>query len=44
MKNAQVAVEQSRGIVNPFVRLFGDFPGAVDALAEQWGSQGSCSL
>ncbi|KAG2483139.1 hypothetical protein HYH03_017985 [Edaphochlamys debaryana] len=27
MKNAQTAVEQSRGIVNPFVRLFGDFPG-----------------
>ncbi|GLC36762.1 hypothetical protein PLESTB_000785700 [Pleodorina starrii] len=27
MKNAQVAVEQSRGIVNPFVRLFGDHPG-----------------
>ncbi|KAG2453249.1 hypothetical protein HYH02_002572 [Chlamydomonas schloesseri] len=27
MKNALVAVEQSRGIVNPFVRLFGDHPG-----------------
>ncbi len=29
MKNAQVAVEQSRGIVNPFVRLFGDYPGGL---------------
>ncbi len=29
MKNAQVAVEQSRGIVNPFVRLFGDHPGGA---------------
>lgn len=28
MRNAQVAVEQSRGIVEPFVRLFGDHPGA----------------
>ncbi len=28
MRNAQVAVEKSRGIVNPFVRLFGDHPGA----------------
>lgn len=27
MRNAQVAVEQSRGIVEPFVRLFGDHPG-----------------
>ncbi|KAI8469133.1 MAG: F1F0 ATP synthase gamma subunit [Monoraphidium minutum] len=26
MRNAQVAVENSRGIVNPFVRLFGDHP------------------
>nr|6RD4_S Chain S, ATP synthase gamma chain, mitochondrial [Polytomella sp. Pringsheim 198.80]6RD9_S Chain S, ATP synthase gamma chain, mitochondrial [Polytomella sp. Pringsheim 198.80]6RDB_S Chain S, ATP synthase gamma chain, mitochondrial [Polytomella sp. Pringsheim 198.80]6RDC_S Chain S, ATP synthase gamma chain, mitochondrial [Polytomella sp. Pringsheim 198.80]6RDE_S Chain S, ATP synthase gamma chain, mitochondrial [Polytomella sp. Pringsheim 198.80]6RDG_S Chain S, ATP synthase gamma chain, mitoc len=26
MKNAQIAVEQSRGLVDPFVRLFGDFP------------------
>lgn len=26
MKNAQTAVEQSRGIVEPFVRMFGDFP------------------
>jgi hypothetical protein len=29
MRNAQVAVENSRGIVNPFVRLFGDHPGAL---------------
>lgn len=29
MKNAQSAVEGSRGIVSPFVRLFGDFP-AID--------------
>lgn len=28
MKNAQVAVENSRGIVSPFVRLFGDYPAA----------------
>lgn len=27
MKAAEVAVVQSRGIVNPFVRLFGDHPG-----------------
>ena len=27
MRNAQVAVEASRGIVDPFIRLFGDFPG-----------------
>lgn len=27
MRNAQAAVETSRGIVNPFVRLFGDHPG-----------------
>jgi F-type H+-transporting ATPase subunit gamma len=26
MRNAQVAVENSRGVVEPFVRLFGDFP------------------
>ncbi|KIY98149.1 F-type H+-transporting ATPase subunit gamma [Monoraphidium neglectum] len=26
MRNAQVAVENSRGIVAPFVRLFGDYP------------------
>lgn len=26
MRNAQVAVENSRGIVGPFVRLFGDYP------------------
>lgn len=29
MRNAQVAVENSRGIVGPFVRLFGDYPGAL---------------
>jgi F-type H+-transporting ATPase subunit gamma len=29
MRNAQVAVENSRGIVAPFVRLFGDYPGAA---------------
>lgn len=29
MRNAQAAVEQSRGIVDPFVRLFGDYPGIV---------------
>eukprot|EP00798_Chlamydomonas_sp_ICE-L_P026058 gene26058-11759_t len=28
MRNAQVAMELSRGIVDPFVRLFGDFPAA----------------
>lgn len=27
MRNAQVAVENSRGIVDPFYRLFGDYPG-----------------
>lgn len=27
MRNAQTAVEHSRGIVEPFVRLFGDYPG-----------------
>ncbi len=27
MRNAQAAVETSRGIVDPFVRLFGDYPG-----------------
>jgi len=27
MRNAQLAVENSRGMVNPFVRLFGDYPG-----------------
>lgn len=27
MRNAQTAVEHSRGIVEPFVRLFGDHPG-----------------
>eukprot|EP00877_Chromochloris_zofingiensis_P004030 jgi/Chrzof1/13628/Cz08g05010.t1_ATPC2[v5.2] len=26
MRNAQIAVESSRGIVQPFVRLFGDYP------------------
>eukprot|EP00775_Hariotina_reticulata_P011495 gene11495-11638_t len=29
MRNAQLAVENSRGMVNPFVRLFGDYP-AID--------------
>jgi F-type H+-transporting ATPase subunit gamma len=29
MRNAQQAVENSRGMVNPFVRLFGDYP-AID--------------
>jgi F-type H+-transporting ATPase subunit gamma len=28
MRNAQLAVENSRGMVEPFVRLFGDHPGA----------------
>lgn len=28
MRSAQVAVETSRGIVDPFLRLFGDHPGA----------------
>ena len=27
MKNAQIAVENSRGSVDPFIRLFGDHPG-----------------
>jgi len=27
MKNAQIAVESSRGSVDPFIRLFGDHPG-----------------
>ncbi len=27
MRNAQVAVEKSRGLVNPFIRLLGDYPG-----------------
>lgn len=27
MRNAQVAVDNSRGIVDPFYRLFGDYPG-----------------
>jgi F-type H+-transporting ATPase subunit gamma len=29
MRNAQTAVEHSRGIVEPFVRLFGDYPGVL---------------
>ncbi len=29
MRNAQVAVEESRGIVSPFIRLFGEFPGTA---------------
>lgn len=29
MRNAQTAVENSRGLVDPFVRLFGDYP-AID--------------
>lgn len=33
MRNAQVAVESSRGIVSPFVRLFGDYPGARGGAA-----------
>ena len=32
MRNAQRAVENSRGIVDPFYRLFGDFPGAYIEL------------
>jgi F-type H+-transporting ATPase subunit gamma len=28
MRAAQVAVDNSRGIVDPFYRLFGDYPGA----------------
>ena len=35
MRNAQVAVENSRGIVGPFVRLFGDYPGASWAATER---------
>lgn len=33
MRNAQVAVENSRGIVAPFVRLFGDHPGELRGAA-----------
>lgn len=29
MRNAQLAVENSRGMVEPFVRLFGDYPGKL---------------
>jgi hypothetical protein len=29
MRNAQVAVEESRGVVSPFIRLFGEHPGAL---------------
>jgi hypothetical protein len=37
MRNAQVAVEKSRGIVEPFVRLFGDYPGACAGRGlRQW--------
>lgn len=32
MRNAQAAVEHSRGIVEPFVRLFGDYPGEGGGL------------
>lgn len=32
MRNAQTAVEHSRGIVEPFVRLFGDYPGRCDGV------------
>jgi hypothetical protein len=44
MRNAQVAVENSRGIVSPFVRLFGDFPGTVAAGVERTGSGGGAGL
>jgi len=29
MRAAQVAVDNSRGIVDPFYRLFGDYPGGM---------------
>lgn len=35
MRNAQTAVEHSRGIVEPFVRLFGDYPG-MRAVQRLW--------
>ena len=37
MRAAQVAVDNSRGIVDPFYRLFGDYPGldAVDLRKHQ---------
>jgi hypothetical protein len=31
----QTAVEHSRGIVEPFVRLFGDYPGVAGLVQEQ---------
>lgn len=37
MKNAQIAVESSRGSVDPFIRLFGDHPG------EPGQGEGVCS-
>jgi F-type H+-transporting ATPase subunit gamma len=33
MRNAQSAVENSRGMVEPFVRIFGDFPGGARLAA-----------
>lgn len=36
MRNAQTAVEGSRGIVDPFVRLFGDHPGAPLPSMPSW--------
>jgi len=33
MKNAQIAVESSRGSCDPFLRLFGDHPGRLARLA-----------
>lgn len=29
MRNAQASMDQSRGIVDPFIRLFGDWPGEL---------------
>jgi hypothetical protein len=37
MRNAQLAVENSRGIVEPFVRLFGDHPGAAQCITGEGG-------
>jgi hypothetical protein len=32
MRNAQAAVETSRGITNPLLRLFGDHPGGLRSI------------
>lgn len=36
MRNAQVAVNASRGIVDPFYRLFGDHPGETSCLTHAY--------